>query len=471
MTRRTPAQYDWDLALFNDRRLSKHFTSPRRAKISHVTLHHMTIVSSGSDAGNAGALEGCYDTWQNRKASANYGVAGDQVWQFVSDNDAPWSDANGPSNQSTLSIEHANSTAGPKWVVAAETMETGQRLVATLHRLYGLGRPSRKTVKVHQDFLATACPGPYMMARLDAYIAAAAKFYDAGANPVPPPDPTPVPDPDPTPEIPPVDPPPVEPPPVDPPPVDNTTTLTIAYWNVGPLPYSNLNAADKTHIRKIIDKLKAARCSVAVLLELHEENGDNGALGYFKSIMPADWTVFEGDGGNHCVNLGNKDELLERRNYNSRGRAFTMWNLRRKSTGLAYWVNALHTKAGMTPTNIYDRNTQVKDFVAKTGHIARGISCIDKNNASAKVPGGPTKRLKDAGIVSMYDAGVPVPGSEYNSHHDVKSGKRVKNGLHIDFLGAHRLVRITKARQIQTDDVGENDHDLLLATVVIEGMK
>lgn len=185
MTRRTPEQYDWRLALFNDRRLSKHFTSPRRSKITHVTLHHMTIVSSGTDAGNTAALGACYQTWQSREASANYGVAGDQVWQFVSDNDAPWSDANSTSNHSTLSIEHANSTTGPKWEVGDQTMVTGQRLVATLHRLYGLGRPTRATVRVHRDYFATSCPGPYMMAHLDAYIAAAAKFYDNPDTPTP----------------------------------------------------------------------------------------------------------------------------------------------------------------------------------------------------------------------------------------------------------------------------------------------
>jgi hypothetical protein len=175
---RTPEQYDWTNALFNDRRLTKHFTSPRRSQITHVTLHHMTIVAPADKPRSTVALEGCYRTWQNREASANYGVSGELVWQFVSDFDAAWSDANNTSNHSTLSIEHANSTAGPKWQISDETMRTGQRLVATLHRLYGLGRPSRKTVRVHQDYYATACPGPYMMAHLDDYIAAAAHFYD-----------------------------------------------------------------------------------------------------------------------------------------------------------------------------------------------------------------------------------------------------------------------------------------------------
>lgn len=177
MTERTPDEYDWDDALFNDRRLSKHFTSPRRAPIRTVTLHHMTILAPGDGSDSTVALEGCYRTWQNRQASANYGVSGDQVWQYVSDNDAAWANASS-SNHETLSIEHANSTAGPSWKVSDKTMQTGARLVATLHRLYGLGRPSRKTVKMHRDYYATACPGPYMVDHLDEYIAAAARFYD-----------------------------------------------------------------------------------------------------------------------------------------------------------------------------------------------------------------------------------------------------------------------------------------------------
>ena len=173
MTRRTPAQYDWSKALFNDRRLNKHFTSPRRSKIRTVTLHHSTIVGNG----NGAALEAMYDVWQKREASANYGVDCKNVWQYVSDNDAAWANATS-SNHETLSIEHTNSTGKSSWKISDETMATGQRLVATLHLLYGLGRPSRKTVKVHQDYFATACPGPFMMAHLSEYIANAARIYD-----------------------------------------------------------------------------------------------------------------------------------------------------------------------------------------------------------------------------------------------------------------------------------------------------
>lgn len=193
MTSRTPEQYDWTKALFNDRRLTKNFTSPRRSEITHVTLHHMTIVVPADEPRSTVAVEGAYDTWMGgRAASANYGVSGELVWQYVSDFDAAWSDANSTSNHSTLSIEHANSTAGPGWEISDATMRTGQRLVACLHRLYGLGRPSRETVRVHRDYYATACPGPYMMARLDEYIAAAAQFYDhPDADPAPVQDPVP----------------------------------------------------------------------------------------------------------------------------------------------------------------------------------------------------------------------------------------------------------------------------------------
>lgn len=188
MVQRTPPQYDWDKALFNDRRLTKHFTSPRRSKITHVTLHHMTIVVPGSGSNSTSSLEGCYKTWQTREASANYGVSGNQVWQYVSDNDAAWSDADSASNHSTLSIEHTNSTPGPSWQISDETMKTGARLVAHLHKLYALGRPSRKTVRMHRDYYATSCPGPYMVAHLSVYIAEAARVYDeiTGVTPAPP---------------------------------------------------------------------------------------------------------------------------------------------------------------------------------------------------------------------------------------------------------------------------------------------
>lgn len=190
MTRRKPSQYNFDALEFDETILKKHFTAPRRMKIDHVDLHHMTITGKDSDTN---ALTACYDTWQNRVASANYGVQGAQIRQYVWDQNAAWSTATTRGNHSGISIEHTNTTREPNWLVSEMTWQTGAKLTAYIHKKYKLGRPTKKTVKRHRDWFATACPGPYLGVKIyEAYIAAAAKYYDkigtvaAPVNPKPP---------------------------------------------------------------------------------------------------------------------------------------------------------------------------------------------------------------------------------------------------------------------------------------------
>ncbi|WP_332645096.1 N-acetylmuramoyl-L-alanine amidase [Aeromicrobium sp.] len=201
MTRRTPAQYDWAALEFDETILTKHFTSLSSRTIRFVVVHHMTIVGSGTGS----ALTACYNVWQNREASAHYGVDGNLVRQFVWDKDRAWSTGSSTGNQYGISIEHANSTAGPQWLVADNTWKTGARLAAHLHKTYKLGRPvSGVTLRKHSSFTATACPGPYLGSTAwGKYVAECQRVYDSitGATPAPTPDvqePVPAPIPTPT---------------------------------------------------------------------------------------------------------------------------------------------------------------------------------------------------------------------------------------------------------------------------------
>lgn len=191
MTTRTPSQYIWDTCSFNDSRLPaspRRVTSPRRQPIKGVTIHHTAMVGTSESA-----LQSVKNAWKTREASAHYGVVGPYVWQFVSDNDEAWACANSTGNQTTLSIEHVNNTAGPSWKVSDETFKTGARLVAHLHKLYKLGRPTLgKTLFQHKDWYNTACAGPYLGgSQLKAYETEARRVYDSiiGATPAPAPTP------------------------------------------------------------------------------------------------------------------------------------------------------------------------------------------------------------------------------------------------------------------------------------------
>lgn len=185
MARRSRSEYDWGNLQFDETILRKHFTAPRRGKIKFVVVHHMTVVGKGDGKAN----DTCYNIWQSRPASAHYGVDGDYVRQFVWDGNAAWSTATSKGNHSGISIEHANSTAGPGgWKVAEKTWKTGAKLAAHLHKAYGLGRPvANKTLRKHKHFFATACPGPYIDSIWDEYVREAQHVYDeiTKGNPVP----------------------------------------------------------------------------------------------------------------------------------------------------------------------------------------------------------------------------------------------------------------------------------------------
>ena len=180
MTRRTPAQYDWPKLQFDETILTKHFTRPRRGKIKFVVAHHMTIVGKG----NGSALDACYRTWQTRQASAQYGVDGKYVRQFVWDSDAAWATGNTSGNHEGISIEHANSSVSG-WLISETTWKNGAKLAAYLHWHYKLGRPTSKnngksgTLRKHSSFTSTACPGPYMDKIWNKYVAEAQRVYDS----------------------------------------------------------------------------------------------------------------------------------------------------------------------------------------------------------------------------------------------------------------------------------------------------
>ncbi|MDR1266705.1 MAG: N-acetylmuramoyl-L-alanine amidase [Propionibacteriaceae bacterium] len=176
------SNYDWENVGFEYMLLPAGLWTPGRigGHPRFAVLHHAVAFT----------IEQIYAAWTGgRQTSAHYGVQDGRVVQFVHDKDTAWATGNNTGNAQGISIEHVNSQLAPDYPVSDATFNTGARLVAALHRYYGWGRPTRATVKAHQEFSATACPGPYLMANLDRYIALAAAMYD-GQDPAPAPAPT-----------------------------------------------------------------------------------------------------------------------------------------------------------------------------------------------------------------------------------------------------------------------------------------
>lgn len=139
---------------------SPNFTPGRGGnKIDHITLHIM-----------AGYLAGTDSTFQvtyppERRVSANYGIGRNgEVHQYVRESDTPWSDSDGLSNMTGISIEHEGGLPQQAPVSDAE-IEASAQLCADISRRYGLGRLWHNGVKgnvyLHREIPGsthTTCP-------------------------------------------------------------------------------------------------------------------------------------------------------------------------------------------------------------------------------------------------------------------------------------------------------------------------
>lgn len=163
-----------------------HYTSGRGGnQIEYIGIHY-----------NAGDLtvEGCYNVWLTREASAHYQVESNgHTGQLVWDGNTAWALGNFSANQKSINIEHANK---PDGTITEACLDTGAHLVAALCKYYGLGRPEWDVnVFPHKHFSATSCPGQIYGSQKDAYIQRAQMWYDKMVNPEPAPKPvTPLPD-------------------------------------------------------------------------------------------------------------------------------------------------------------------------------------------------------------------------------------------------------------------------------------
>ena len=151
--------------------LTLHYTPGRNGrKINKVVIHH--------NAGNL-SINGCWQVWQTREASAHYQVdASGRIGQLVYDDDTAWHAGNLEANLTSIGIEHADINTNP-WTISDATLDNGAHLVAAICKFYGLGRPEwGKNVFPHSHFSSTACPCSLSGSQNAAYMAKAQEWYD-----------------------------------------------------------------------------------------------------------------------------------------------------------------------------------------------------------------------------------------------------------------------------------------------------
>lgn len=171
----------------------KNYTPMVNKKIKHITIHHQA--GSATPQQLANMFNG------SRQASSNYGIANDgTISQMVKEKDRAWTSGGSPSsvtkypNQGgqndaeSITIEVANEKFAPEWTISAKAYESLIALCADICTRYGL-TPSYdgtrdKTFTTHQMFAATACPGPYILNKMNDIVQDVAKRMGTTPEPV-----------------------------------------------------------------------------------------------------------------------------------------------------------------------------------------------------------------------------------------------------------------------------------------------
>lgn len=142
------------------RHIVRHRDSGRgKHRIQKIFVHHMAGVLTVKQCGNV---------FDNRPASAHYGVSGTAIGQYVDEKDTAWHCGNFSWNQKSIGIELANdSGAKGNWHVSDTTINTAIKLIADICRRNGIPKlvytgDMNGNLCMHRWVCSTSCPGPYL---------------------------------------------------------------------------------------------------------------------------------------------------------------------------------------------------------------------------------------------------------------------------------------------------------------------
>ena len=156
---------------------SNYYSSRNGSKISEITIHHM--------AGRLTAQR-CGELFQNpsRDGSSHYGIGYDgTIAQYVDEKYGAWTNSNKEANCRAVTIETANDSTGGNWPVNDVTLRSLINLVADIAKRNGLVPLVKgKNLTWHQMYSATACPGPYLISKLDYIVDEANKIINGDNN-------------------------------------------------------------------------------------------------------------------------------------------------------------------------------------------------------------------------------------------------------------------------------------------------
>lgn len=142
-----------------------HHYGRRTTKVCKITPHHM--------AGNL-TIEGCGAVFQNREASSNYGIGSDgRIACYVDEDYGAWTSSSYWNDNQSVTIEVANTSQGVAdgtWAISDAAWKSLVDLCVDICRRYGFRLEytggTGGSLTEHLMFSATACPGPYLHARM-----------------------------------------------------------------------------------------------------------------------------------------------------------------------------------------------------------------------------------------------------------------------------------------------------------------
>lgn len=147
-----------------------HYSQGRSGRnIQMIAIHHMAGVLTAEQCGSI--FQG------SRQASAHYGIGNDgKIAQYVDEANTAWTNSNWDSNCKSVTIETSNDKVGGDWTVGDKVLNSLIKLVADIAKRNNIVLEKGKTVVWHSMYVATTCPGAYLLSKLDYIIAEANKI-------------------------------------------------------------------------------------------------------------------------------------------------------------------------------------------------------------------------------------------------------------------------------------------------------
>lgn len=148
------------------------YSSRFGAGVQRLILHHW--------AGTAGGDTRLTDSREDVSASYILYTNGDLVGQ-VPEEHRPWTSGSPEADNSSITVETQNSAGGPDWPTSQEALEKIAQLLADLSTRYGWGKITASRLRLHREFAATACPGPFLVRHRDWIINRANQIRTGGS--------------------------------------------------------------------------------------------------------------------------------------------------------------------------------------------------------------------------------------------------------------------------------------------------